>query len=105
MLTTRGDQQWRTKAGCQATDLSLWDVPPMHGTELTMHEQRIICDNCPVLRECAADAALARDVGIIRAGVAIPLTGNGRYPAWHALERLAMHGDIERAREDARPRQ
>ena len=97
MLTYRNDQEWRTHAACRGTDPDNWDVPYMlRIPALDNCEQRSICESCPVIRDCAADSALAKDIGVIRAGVPIAVTGpNGRRRAWKALELIALTGDIE----------
>lgn len=103
MLTYRNDQEWRARASCRGTDPNTWDVPYMlRVNQLDNVEQRAICEACPVLRECAADSALSKDVGVIRAGVPIALTGStGRRRSWKALELIALTGDIEGALEEA----
>lgn len=48
-----------------------------------------LCEDCPLLAMCAADALVERPVGVIRAGVAVT-SGNGPRPwqraVWRAVE-------------------
>ena len=77
MLTYRNDQEWRTRAECRGTDPELWDTP-----------------SC--LRQNNIDSALARDSGVIRAGIPISTTGGvGRLRSWKALQMIAETGDID----------
>lgn len=97
MLTYRNDQEWRTRAECRGTDPELWDTPScLRQNNIDIPEQTAICRSCPVLRECAADSALARDSGVIRAGIPISTTGGvGRLRSWKALQMIAETGDID----------
>lgn len=99
MLTYRNSQEWRTRAECRGTDPALWDTPTRAKVEeISIPEQRAMCKACPVLRECAADSALARDRGIIRAGIPIVESLSvGRLRAWKALEHIALNGDVDAA--------
>lgn len=103
MLTYRNNQEWRTRAACRGTDPDLWESPTcLRADGLDRADQRKICESCPVLRECAADSALSKDVGVIRAGVPIALTGTtGRRRSWKALELIALNGDIEGSMQQA----
>lgn len=103
MLTYRNGQEWRTRAACRGTDPDDWDVSYMMRIPAPDNfEQRSICESCPVLKECAADSVLAKDVGVIRAGVPITVTGPiGRRRAWKALELIALTGDIESSLQEA----
>lgn len=100
MLTYRNSQEWRTRAACRGTDPALWDTPTYAKVEeISIPEQLAMCKGCPVLRECAADSALARDRGIIRAGIPIAESRSvGRLRAWKALKHIALTGDVDAAR-------
>lgn len=103
MLTYRNSQEWRTRASCRGTNPALWDTPThLKHDDIAIPEQLAMCKGCPVLRECAADSALAKDAGVVRAGVPIASTGGtGRRRAWKALELIALTGDIEGSMQEA----
>lgn len=103
MLTYRNDQEWRTRAACRGTDPALWDTPThLKHDDIAIPEQLAMCKGCPVLRECAADSALARDSGTIRAGIPVAATGGvGRLRSWKALSMIATTGDVDAARKYA----
>lgn len=50
-----------------------------------------LCEDCPLLAMCAADALVERPVGVIRAGVAVT-SGNGPRPWQRAVWRAVAAG-------------
>lgn len=95
MLVARGKQGWRAQAACGGTNPEAWTSPNFGNAHLSIPEHVRMCQACPVLRECASDASIARDVGVIRAGIIIPTTGPGRRRAWEVLALIAVTGNVE----------
>lgn len=103
MLPNRTAVRWRARAECIGTDPREWDL----GYEIdrawrnrdvellvdTHVEAARMCELCPVLTECALDAAEAADESIIRAGIPIPsrACAKGHRAAHRALFAIA-HG-------------
>lgn len=70
---------WRKRAKCAGWPIELFtmDNEPPGAQTTALQRQQIassLCENCPVIRECARDALQHRDVGIIRAGTWLPLS-------------------------------
>lgn len=64
---------WYAKAKCKGWPLDLFtlehlDHPRYHSRAARNHIAACLCDGCPVMQACAADAVYHRDCGIIRAG-------------------------------------
>lgn len=81
-----GKSVWKTKAPCQHQDPRLWDLDsaawrghPLEGKPRGVRAQAI-CKGCPVIRECAAFALdiKPRMIGVVLAGVDIPVQGGAR---------------------------
>lgn len=102
-INQRGSQSWRKGAKCVGSDLSLWDVVGSQ-SPAAVDVSKVIgyCADCPVVRQCASDALLSFDTGVIRAGIPIPAPGTaargGRQKAKTALQLVSFTGNIEQAR-------
>lgn len=97
---------WHVDAQCRSDSPDLYDVDRLpNGDETRAAVARVLCDGCPVLRQCAADALDPLAVGTLRAGVHLPATPSqaGRRKIRHRLAAIAAGsldpaelGDIER---------
>ena len=65
------EQLWRQRAACKGLSGMPWtaDVTPKESEQAAM---RSVCDNCPVLLECALHAHERREEGGFWAGVWLP---------------------------------
>lgn len=102
-IKQRGRQSWRKGAKCVGSDLSLWEVTGSHAPATVDVSMAMgYCANCPVVRQCATDALLSCDTGVIRAGIPIPPPGTsargGREQAKTALQLVSFTGNVEQAR-------
>lgn len=101
-IKQRGRQSWRNSAKCVGTDLYLWEVAGRAPDTVDVSMVIGYCANCPVVRQCANDALLSGDTGVIRAGIPIPAPGagarNGRQKAKTALQLVSFTGNVEQAR-------
>ena len=86
--------RWLPRAACLGSDPDDFDIitnvtatVPTPTRMDRMWDQGTICESCPVVRECAADALDQRDIGIVRGGV--PVVANGSM-AWRQMERSAL---------------
>lgn len=112
-------EQWRDRAKCRGTDPAEYDVDrttvwgktpgpdrwPAWLDRLNEWVQRgTVCDGCPVVALCAADAAEHRDGGVIRGGIPIPhpsgdgIAGPNSKAARHAVALVAAGTDPDAAR-------
>ncbi|AEV52025.1 hypothetical protein [Rhodococcus phage REQ1] len=90
-IPTIHDQPWREKAKCLGQDWKEYVVEEMPKGRNAPETRAILaqakCSGCPVKRECAGDALDNHDMGVIRAGVAIPGT-NGSEEYRQAVRKL-----------------
>ncbi|MGP5931733.1 WhiB family transcriptional regulator [Corynebacterium glyciniphilum] len=90
---------WLSQAACRGSNPGDFDIvanvssatPPPKRLD-RMWGQGAICEACPVVRECAADALTAGDQGVIRGGV--PLSAHCDL-AWRRMERTALRAMSE----------
>lgn len=97
---------WHVDAQCRGDSPDLYDVDRLpNGDDTRAAVARVLCDGCPVLRKCAADALDPLAVGTLRAGVHLPSTPSraGRRKIRARLAAIAAGsldpaelGDIER---------
>lgn len=92
-------QSWRESAKCIGTDAKHWDAPTRLAYEDEFNWQVNICKNCPVAKQCAGDAWLHREHGVIRAGVPLPGTKSLAKKYEAALVHIATFGDIDGGRD------
>lgn len=64
--------EWRESAQCVGDDPDRYVLD--HGPHFVEHTERQrvaaeLCDGCPVRRECAIDALLRSDRGVVRGGI------------------------------------
>lgn len=91
MLQTTNNR-WAKRAACIGTDPFDWE------DNARDVGQCALCDSCPVLTECAADAVEMADRGVIRAGIRISSNrGSKRKAAHHALALISAGHTIARA--------
>lgn len=89
-----GRAEWIQKAACRHTDPTDFDIvanisstPPPEKRITAMWDQGRICEDCPVVAQCARDALAGADIGIVRGGV--PIVANADL-AWRRMERAAL---------------
>lgn len=80
--------EWRKRAKCAGWPIDLFTMDNETPKARTTAAQRqeiasVLCEKCPVIRECARDALHHRDVGIIRAATWLPLS-----PSYQVRARL-----------------
>ena len=68
------DIHWRNRAQCLGQDPELWDLGYHPGS---FDEKAVraaeLCAGCPVMCECAADALEPLSIGMVRAGIWVPV--------------------------------
>lgn len=69
---------WHVDAKCRRGDPRDWDLDGKKKYDAE-RDSRLLCQGCPVIAECALDAALHRDVHVIRAGVCLWPAGRNRH--------------------------
>lgn len=86
--------RWRDKAACSDTPLDWWATPRRFKLD-DVAAAVTTCMDCPVIRECAAEAIETDDIAVIRAGVPIPDARRvDRRNATRALHAIAGGYDI-----------
>ncbi|MEY8565170.1 WhiB family transcriptional regulator [Corynebacteriaceae bacterium 7-707] len=90
----KGRAEWLPRAACQTADPDAFDIGMnvSSGTPAARRidqvwDQGVICESCPVVRECAADAITMGDIGVVRGGV--PVAAHCDL-AWRRLENAAL---------------
>lgn len=91
--------EWIQKAACRHADPNAFDIvanvnsgtPPQERIT-AMWDKGHICESCPVVAQCAADALAGADIGIVRGGV--PIAANADL-AWRRMERAALQAMSE----------
>lgn len=85
---------WLPHASCLGSDPDAFDIvanvsstPPPEKRVTAMWEQGRICEDCPVVAQCARDALAGGDICIVRGGV--PIVANADL-AWRRMERSAL---------------
>lgn len=81
------DTDWITHAKCRDMDPEKFDLSNMrdkygisNAHEVAAARERIaaeLCEGCPVVAQCALDAAEPVSVGMVRAGVWVPTVTDG----------------------------
>lgn len=76
--TSTEPQNWWNRAKCRNDDPDRYDLNLDRSIRRDEKDciAEELCEGCPVLAECAADALATNNVGIVRAGLWFP------YPAW-----------------------
>lgn len=95
-----GKIDWRTKAKCLGLDPRLWDLDSEawagHPLALKPRAMRatVLCKDCPVRKECALFALTEtpRMLGVVLAGVDIPVAGGAKARAAKKLLREVAYG-------------
>lgn len=69
--------EWQSLAKCRDSDPELYDLSSSLYGRLTQ-QQRVdtaaaLCSDCPVMAECAVEAIHDMSVGVVRAGIELPL--------------------------------
>lgn len=93
---------WRLRALCRGRDPEDYDLTfskDLGEDETRDSRARALCEGCPVMVECAAEALEPLAVGTVRAGVWIPDWGRTRRrtTARQRLEEIVAHGLIAEA--------
>lgn len=62
---------WRDRAKCKGADPRLYELAHLrtNATAVRKSTSAALCAGCPVLRDCAADAYIHEDIGVVRGGV------------------------------------
>ncbi len=68
---------WRDRADCLGREWPPYDLPAMSVAE-RRKVARWYCLECPVVRECAADALDRGDIGVIRGGLWLSKASTGQ---------------------------
>ena len=97
---------WHERAQCRQGDPARFYVPAgvwmrrksgdRDGWMQRMRELGSVCDGCPVIRQCAADAIAGKDVGVIRAGVPLPEYGRHKRRGVEAALAMIVGGVMPR---------
>ena len=95
-----GKIDWRTKAKCLGSDPRLWDLDSEawagHPLALKPRAMRatVLCKDCLVRKECALFALTEtpRMLGVVLAGVDIPVAGGAKARAAKKLLREVAYG-------------
>ncbi|RAV32366.1 WhiB family transcriptional regulator [Corynebacterium heidelbergense] len=89
-MMIRPGTEWMDRAACHGVDAALIDASPTRGRNLgAIHRYAAeLCRECPVQRECAADALATRAEGVIRAGVPVPERAGNKVRRRMAFTRL-----------------
>lgn len=95
-----GKIDWRTKAKCLGSDPRLWDLDSeaWAGHPLALKPRTVrataLCKDCPVRKECALFALTEtpRMLGVVLAGVDIPVAGGAKARAAKKLLREVAYG-------------
>ncbi len=82
---------WRERALCRRRDERLYWLESIPNAAKQAHA-KAVCYGCPVKRECAQDAYDMNDVGVVRAGIALP--GSPVAGIRTMLLYVAEHGDL-----------
>ena len=88
-MKLRSHTEWVTKAQCRRVDPAMMDAPDARGLFAGKHPgparlwraylvNGTICEGCPVVRECAADAVEVDEAHVIRGGIPIPARMHSR---------------------------
>lgn len=88
---------WFNHAMCAGMDSEKFTVrtnPVPNGP--VVKQARALCAGCPVIAECADDALLHRDTGVIRAGIPLRFGGQQYEDDRRALAAAAHHSRQER---------
>lgn len=65
-------RSWRDRAKCKGADPRLYELAHLRtnaATAVRKSTAAALCAGCPVLRDCAADAYIHEDIGVVRGGV------------------------------------
>lgn len=85
---------WRAEAQCVGADPARYvlDEPPHYLPPNAVRQRtaEALCEGCPVARECAYEALLKEDVGVVRGGVWL-----GAKQAAQHRERLARAAGVQ----------
>lgn len=109
-MRERNTKPWYQRAECQDDDPDLfnvsngahtvWETGDRRGHLRRTFATAARCDRCPVAADCAQDAVLTKDHGMIRGGIPVPVRGlTTRTPMheWARIGLLMVAGGIDPA--------
>lgn len=65
---------WHERAKCaKASDPTEWDITGRGSQAMRLQQAQRSCSGCPVIAECAGEALDERPIGVVRAGIPIPM--------------------------------
>lgn len=65
---------WHERAKCaKASDPTEWDMEGRESPGVRLQQAQRSCSGCPVIAECAGEALDERPIGVVRAGIPIPM--------------------------------
>jgi hypothetical protein len=90
-MRIRDTRQWADRALCIDLDPDYFTAPPAVTNAWTSGNRRRwaevmnrgqVCEQCPVMRECAADAFACKDSEVIRGGITLGGRSGAAHRAW-----------------------
>lgn len=90
------DNEWLEQAKCRTMNPDDFDLGNLldkgvDGNDVAQvraERAMSLCEGCPVIAECARDALVPLSVGLVRAGVYVPVTTEGSKRAQVARDQL-----------------